>query len=32
MPTVKPFLGSGFASSSNTALAMAGLKSFDDRP
>jgi hypothetical protein len=32
MPTVKPFFGSALASSSNTALAMGGLKSFDERP
>ena len=32
MPTVKPLRGAGFFSSSNTAFAIAGLKSFDDRP
>ena len=32
MPTVKPCLGRGCFSSSNTALAIAGSKSFEDRP
>ena len=32
MPTVKLLRGAGLASSSNTAFAIAGLKSFDDSP
>ncbi len=32
IPMVKPRFGSGFFSSSNTVLAIAGSKSFEDRP
>ena len=32
IPTVNPRFGSGFFSSSKTVLAIAGSKSFDDRP
>ena len=32
MPTVKWFFGRGLASSSKTALTIAGVNSFEDRP